>query len=316
MKNRFINLLYALVVMNAFSCTKLIDIEFPAHERKPVIYAMPVPGEPLEVELLYSRGVNQFGLDYNINHFPRLFVNQQEVDTTRKTSVAKYLFEPDLKAGDELRLEVWEGDSLIAFANTKVPEINDLSIGAYQYTAPTNDLNINNASFEIRFPNLPEDEYFMLADLIKSKSFLGETTLEGRGSSLKSTIPILDKFLPRSVGFKDKFFAEGEIVIPLSIYYSNDEDVASGYPPNIYFLIVGKLSREKYLFFETSRNQNLARENFLAQVYEIYSNVTGGYGFFGAYDYVVFRFERKGQSFEWVPSSKEELFEGVDIINW
>ncbi len=304
MKKSFTLLLFiSLWLFLIYSCEKIIDIDIPDRERKIVLNSLITPDSLIEIHLSESESILKAGLSIDIieNASVQLYENNSFATLLLYTGEGCYVssdFYP--REENQYRVEVSVPGKNPVSSSVLIPDpVKIISID-------TNIISSNKewAELQVRlkFVDPKEiDNYY----IVKAKTFGRDPinpALSGFGPMnvyLESESPIISQYGKPEGGlvFSDKLIdgSTHELSIDL-IFYPFGSDSLSTF---IYFYLQS-ISESYYYYVVSKAMQEELTDNPFAEPVQVYNNIEGGLGIFGAYSSSVDSF-RLYFSFETYP---------------
>lgn len=287
MKKNFTLLLFiSLWLFLIYSCEKIIDIDIPERERKIVLNSLITPDSLIKIHLSESESILKAGFSMDIieNATVQLYENNSFAALLLYTGEGCYVssdFYP--REESQYRVEVSVPGKDPVSSSVLIPDtVKIISID-------TNIISSNKewAELQVRlkFVDPKEiDNYY----IVKAKTFGRDPinpALSGFGPMnvyLESESPIISKYGKPEGGlvFSDKLIDGSTYELSFDLYfYPYGSDSLSTF---IHFYLQS-ISESYYYYVVSKAMQEELTDNPFAEPVQVYNNIEGGLGIFGAY---------------------------------
>ncbi|MFO7756698.1 MAG: DUF4249 domain-containing protein [Bacteroidales bacterium] len=284
-----------IIVMTTLACTKVIDIDFPAHESKPVVNSFIGADSIIQVHVNTSVPVLEPDTIFPDDALVLLYKDNTPRDTLTFQS-NRYMSDYTGEIGCEYAVKVLIPGYDTVFSETKVPErpqIYDLS-HKHDIIIDQDRIHYSQLKFTIRDSD-PEVNYYEF-DIIEkySSEYTPEDTTYGFTWLGNNVDPVLEDeglldYNPPTMVFTDRLFNGSDYT--MTINYTSPNNHTDSYDVILKF---NSVSSDYYYY---KRKLAIFTSTLYADVFfggpepvELYSNIKGGYGIFASYtssEYVI-----------------------------
>jgi len=292
MKNSKAILLYLVILICCATCTKIIEIDIPAHEPNLVVNSLFTDGQRIKVHLSKTASAFDYSTPVVEDGLIRLFCNDEEIDTLIFNN-GYYYSDVEALQKEKYSLLVSAPGMGEVSSEDSIPEKTMIESYVHRDSIMMDDNNHPVMQFEIRFTDKPGPNFYELSIIAQYYvagfqnrypvwfNYISDPVLVSNG--------LLD-YYPESLVFADELI-EGKVATIKANYsiQTGEIPLIDGGPEYGYTLFVSLRSVSES-YYDYIRKQIIYQYSLESNIFtglpdpvHTYSNITGGYGIFAGY---------------------------------
>ena len=284
--------LYSVMLICCATCTKIIEIDFPAHEPKLVVISLFTDGQRIRVHLSKTASAFDYSTPTVENGLVRLFCNDEEIDTLIFNNGYYYSDVVALR-NEKYSLFVSVPDMESVSSEDIIPEKTFIESYVHRDSIMMDDNNHPVMQLELEFTDEPGPDFYELS-VIADYYVAGFNYRHSIGFKY-STDPVLVStglldYYAESIVFTDELFDGEQTSIKANYWIQTGEMPLIGEGPEYGYILFVSLRSISESYYNYIRKQIIYQYSLESNIFtglpdpvHMYSNITGGYGIFAGY---------------------------------
>ncbi|MBN2863693.1 MAG: DUF4249 domain-containing protein [Bacteroidales bacterium] len=292
MKKSTAILLYPVLLICCATCTKIIEIDIPAHEPKLVVNSLFTDGHRFKVHLSKTASAFDYSTPTVEDGLIRLFCNDEEIDTLIFNN-GYYYSNINAEQGEKYSLIVIAPEMDDVSSEDSIPKRTLIESYVHRDSVMMSDNNYPVMQLELRFTDKPGPDFYELS--IAADYYVAGFNYRHNVGFQYSTDPVLVStglldYYAESIVFTDELFDREQTSIKANYWLQTGEMPLIGGGPEYGYLLFVSLRSISESYYNYIRKQIIYQYSLESNIFtglpdpvHMYSNIKGGYGIFAGY---------------------------------
>jgi len=285
-------LLYSVILICCATCTKIIEIDIPAHEPKLVVNSLFTDGQRIRVHLSKTASAFDYSTPVVEDGLIRLFCNDEEIDTLIFNN-GYYYSDVVAQRKEKYSLLVSTPGLGEVSSEDSIPEKTLIESFVHRDSVMMNDNNYPVMQLELGFTDKSGRDFYELSVVAE---YYVDVDLRRQNVGFKySTDPVLVStglidYYSESIVFTDELFDGQQTSIKANYWIQTGEMPLIGEGPEYGYTLFISLRSVSESYYNYIRKQIIYQYSLESNIFtglpdpvHMYSNITGGYGIFAGY---------------------------------